>query len=141
MVMRGKILDFSIAENHGVISGDDGARYGFAGAEWKSSTRPPVPGLRVDFVAAGDEASAVYVDVGPGAASLSAREDPYRGLYCSSDEKILLGLCGGLAHKYGLQPGVVRGLVFILTFWMLWFPYLIAFFLPKLPTRDVPRPV
>jgi hypothetical protein len=57
--MRGKILDFSIAENLGVISGDDGARYRFAGAEWKSSTRPPVPGLRVDFVAAGDEASAV----------------------------------------------------------------------------------
>jgi phage shock protein PspC (stress-responsive transcriptional regulator) len=137
--VRGKILEFSILENQGVISGDDGQRYTFPGSEWKMPTAQPRPGSRVDFVIDGERATAVYVDVGPGAGGPTARDDPYRGLYCSSDEKVLLGLCGGLAHKFGIQVGVVRALMFFLTIWVLWFPYLIGFFLPKLPTRDVPR--
>lgn len=38
--MRGKILDFSIQENTGYISGEDGKRYSFIGAEWKEACSP-----------------------------------------------------------------------------------------------------
>ena len=33
--MKGKILDFSIQSNSGAISGEDGERYNFDGADWK----------------------------------------------------------------------------------------------------------
>lgn len=46
--MKGQILDFSISENSGLISGEDGKRYKFVGASWKEST-PPTRGLLVDF--------------------------------------------------------------------------------------------
>ncbi len=34
------------------------------------------------------------------------------GFYCSSDDKIIMGVCGGLGHKYGLSPWIMR-LVFL----------------------------
>ena len=46
--MQGQILDFSIQQNTGVISGNDQKRYHFKGSEWKE-TMTPVRGLRVDF--------------------------------------------------------------------------------------------
>ncbi len=46
--MKGTVLDFSIQENHGVISGDDGKRYSFSGSNWKLE-RSPSQGIRVDF--------------------------------------------------------------------------------------------
>lgn len=46
--MRGKILDFSIQENTGYISGEDGKRYSFIGAEWKEA-RLPQKGDDADF--------------------------------------------------------------------------------------------
>lgn len=99
-------------------------------------------------------ATEVYVDVSaPGAApALGPASSPgqtlaeqglderYGGLYCSRDEKMVLGLCGGLAHKFGIQLGVVRAVVFLGMMFVLWIPYLVAFFLPKLPTKNVPHP-
>ncbi len=49
--MKGNILDFSIADGTGVITGEDGNRYRFEGREWKSAARQPTAGLPVDFVA------------------------------------------------------------------------------------------
>lgn len=46
--MKGKVLDFSIQKNSGVISGEDGKRYKFSGESWKVSSNPR-PGLSVDF--------------------------------------------------------------------------------------------
>ncbi len=115
--MRGKVLDFSIAEGRGLISGDDG-QYG------------------VDFVGLGGSATAVCVDVGTPSSALA---DDYSGLYRSTDEKMLLGLCAGLAHKFGLNVTLVRVGMFLITMLVLWFPYLIGFFLPAVPTRNVPR--
>lgn len=34
------------------------------------------------------------------------------GFYCSSDDKIIMGVCGGLGHKFGLSPWLMR-LVFL----------------------------
>ncbi len=58
--MKGKILDFSIQSNSGIITGDDGNRYNFSGSEWKSET-PPTTGLRVDFEAEEKLALGIYV--------------------------------------------------------------------------------
>ena len=58
--MKGQILDFSVQENTGTISGEDGKRYHFAGAEWKGD-RSPARGMAVDFDTDGDQAKEVYV--------------------------------------------------------------------------------
>jgi phage shock protein PspC (stress-responsive transcriptional regulator) len=65
----------------------------------------------------------------------------YHGLYCSTDAKVLIGLCGGLAHKFGLDVGYVRAGVFLVGFFVIWLPYLLGFFLPRLPTKGISRPV
>lgn len=59
--MKGAILDFSTNSNSGVISGDDGKRYTFVGAEWKA-TGLPSTGQRVDFAPADESAQAIYAD-------------------------------------------------------------------------------
>jgi phage shock protein PspC (stress-responsive transcriptional regulator) len=66
--------------------------------------------------------------------------DPrYRSIYCSSDEKKVLGLCGGLAHKTGLPVAAVRFITFICLFFVIGWVYFVGIFLPKLPTKNVPR--
>ena len=46
--MKGKILDFSIQTNSGIISGEDNRRYQFTGSEWKEQSIPQ-RGTEVDF--------------------------------------------------------------------------------------------
>ena len=60
--MKGRILDYSVQTNSGIISGDDGRRYTFVGAEWRGSSAP-VRGMYVDFEAmqGGTEARDIYV--------------------------------------------------------------------------------
>ncbi|MDI2113532.1 hypothetical protein [Commensalibacter nepenthis] len=58
--MRGIILQFSIQENKGYISGDDGKRYVFIGKDWKEAFAPE-KGKKVDFeVSKSDEAINIY---------------------------------------------------------------------------------
>jgi TM2 domain-containing membrane protein YozV len=59
--MKGKVLDFNSTTLQGVIAGDDGKRYSFDGAEWKSEGVAGA-GLVVDFVAEGDGAKQLYID-------------------------------------------------------------------------------
>jgi len=47
--MKGKILDYSIQTNTGVISGEDNKRYIFTLSEWRG-TGIPNRGMTVDFV-------------------------------------------------------------------------------------------
>lgn len=58
--MTGTILDFSIQNNEGLISGADGNRYTFSGAEWRENSMPQ-RGTPVDFQPDGTRALAVYV--------------------------------------------------------------------------------
>jgi uncharacterized membrane protein YhaH (DUF805 family) len=60
--MKGKILDFSIQDNTGMILGDNGLRYPFTGQQWKEQINP-VRGTPVDFeVSADQQAIAIYID-------------------------------------------------------------------------------
>ena len=62
--MKGSILNFSIQNNTGVISGDDNQHYTFNGADWRAE-RPPSRGDRVDFIVnSAGEASDVYLALG-----------------------------------------------------------------------------
>lgn len=117
--MKGKILGFSIAESQGVISGDDGNRYTFVGKEWKSQT-PPRAGARVDFDTEGRAATAVYLNGPVKAASQPAAVDDtgYEGFYRSSDDKMLAGVCAGLAHKWKVSSAGLRLATFLLTLFL-----------------------
>ncbi len=59
--MKGKILDFNIQNSTGIISGDDGQRYNFITAEWKSD-KSPVANQIVDFSVDGENATGIYLD-------------------------------------------------------------------------------
>ena len=140
------MLGYSIARGEGVISGDDGARYLFTLQEWKSDGHPSAS-APVDFIAQGTVASAIYFDSatsnGRGTAKLTTGsrllDERYTSLYCSSDEIVLFGLCGGLAHKFGLPAVAIRFAVFVLLFFFVGWLYFVGIFLPKLPTKGVPR--
>ena len=61
--MKGTILDYSIQENKGAITTENGERYYFSGADWKSDT-PPQKGMTVDFESGDDKAaSMIYIDI------------------------------------------------------------------------------
>ena len=68
--MTGQILDYSVQTNTGYISGDDGNRYTFSGADWEGAG-PPRVGTRVDFAAEGNAATAIYGEM-PSNAALPA---------------------------------------------------------------------
>lgn len=106
--------------------------------EWTPASR--VKGLFPESVAAASPPplpqSAAIVASAP-EANLDQR---YSSLYCSSDERVFLGLAAGLAHKFGMPPAAMRVLVVISMFFFVGWAYLAGFFLPKLPTKTVPRP-
>lgn len=60
----------------------------------------------------------------------------YEGIYCSSDDKIVFGFCGGLAHKFGLQTSVVRFVTFLALFFFIGWLYFVGIFLPKYKTKN-----
>jgi len=59
--MKGKILDYNVEKNEGMISGNDGKRYKFTISEWKSN-KEPIAGRKVDFDIDGEFAKEIYLD-------------------------------------------------------------------------------
>lgn len=59
--MKGTLLDYSVQQNSGLLSGEDGIRYTFTGGEWKGQQLPAI-GQRVDFEILNGEAKSVYPD-------------------------------------------------------------------------------
>lgn len=60
--MKGKILDFTIQTNMGIILGNDQKRYNFVGSEWKEQ-EAPVRGNEVDFdLNVEGQATGIYLD-------------------------------------------------------------------------------
>ena len=56
--MKGKILDFNSESRTGIITADDGNRYNFDVAQWKSSVLPK-SGAKVDFSVNNGSAEAI----------------------------------------------------------------------------------
>lgn len=48
-------------------------------------------------------------------------DNEYEGFYRSSNDKVLFGFCGGLAHKFGMQVSVVRILTLVSAFKFRWY--------------------
>jgi phage shock protein PspC (stress-responsive transcriptional regulator) len=61
----------------------------------------------------------------------------YVQLYRSSDDRWLLGLCGGLAHRWGVPTILVR--LGMALFACVGWAYPLCIKLPALPTKGVPR--
>ena len=106
--MKGKVLDYSVQENAGVIAGDDGERYTFKGSEWKEDSTPS-RGMSVDFDQEGTSATGVYKALGASGSSggAGAKNKMTAGLLA-----IFLGGFG--AHKFYLGY-TGPALVFLLT--------------------------
>ena len=116
--MKGRVLNYSIQENSGVISGDDGERYAFAGTEWKE-TEPPLRGAYVDFEAQGADAVEISRALGTSAGTASRNK-----------EKIVAGVfaitLGGLGiHKFYLGYKTA-GIIHILIFFIGMIPFFIG---------------
>lgn len=69
--MRGEILSYDSASGTGLISGDDGARYGFDAQSFQSALTPAT-GVRVDFVADGERAVNIVILAAAQAATAAA---------------------------------------------------------------------
>ena len=111
--MNGQIVDYSALTNSGLIAGDDGNGYEFAGAAWKDRTVPK-RGMRVDFEAQGGDAVAVYRAK---SASVASRiGGALKGVMGSEKTKVvavLLAIFLGWAgvHKFYLgikKPAVIQ---------------------------------
>ncbi len=102
--MKGQVLEFSIRDNTGVVTAEDGERYRFLGDQWNDA-RPPTRGMRVDFAAAADgTASAVYKALN---GNVKTKDKVAAGLLA-----IFLGPLG--IHKFYLGF-TGAGLVYLLT--------------------------
>ena len=111
--MNGTILDYSVQTNSGLITGDDGNRYNFVGAEWKDEAIPN-RGTRVDFEAQGGDAVAIYrAMAAPSAGGISGTLD---GVLGSERTRLVAGLLAILlgwagAHKFYLgmkRPAIMQ---------------------------------
>lgn len=118
--MKGKILDFSVQTNSGAISGDDGERYNFSGADWKSD-RPPIRGMSVDFATEDHQAKEIYIDV-DGGSTFGEKDKILAGLFA-----IFLGAFG--IHKFYLgykKAGIILLVIntagFLITWIFLFIP-------------------
>ena len=99
--MLGQILDFSIQTNSGIIRGDDGNRYQFAGSEWKDTVNPN-RGMQVDFEVEGSDALGIYRAPGSagGGTDLSSLLGSEKNRIVAGVLALVLGWVG--AHKWYL---------------------------------------
>jgi TM2 domain-containing membrane protein YozV len=116
--MKGHVLTYDPLTAEGLISDEDGNRYGFAGSEWKGSPHQLRSGAQIDFSPEGANAVAIYAISG---SSVSA--NPLSGEQKSPIVAGLLALfLGGLGiHKFYLgynQEGVIL-LVATIISWIL----------------------
>ena len=101
--------------------------------------------LRCEFCGMMNKAAAQSLEPTPPLEEIEVPEEEgmtkdsrYNSVYCSSDDKVFLGVAGGLAHKLNLPSPAVRFILF-LVFWSgVAIPfYFVGFFLPRLPTLHV----
>ncbi len=59
--MRGKVLSYADLDGTGLVSGDDGQRYGFTRGDLGGGVRSVVPGTEIDFEVEDGAARNIYV--------------------------------------------------------------------------------
>ena len=115
--MKGTILDFNSESRTGIITADDGNRYTFEVAQWKSSVLPK-SGAKVDFSVNNGSAEAIYQE--------QASVDIGSKKVTAAILAFFLGAFG--AHKFFLgynKQGVIMLLVFIFGFILLGIPSMV----------------
>ncbi|MGB0906857.1 MAG: TM2 domain-containing protein [Maricaulaceae bacterium] len=118
--MQGKILDFNLERQRGIISGEDGSRYDFMGSEFNGNGAAPRVGASVDFQPHDGVATAIFSTV------------PAGGTVGGDKNKVVAALLalflGGLGiHKFYMGKSTA-GVIMLLcgTFgWLLILPALI----------------
>ena len=113
--MKGRLLDYAIQTNSGIISGDDGNRYTFTGDAWKESSLPQ-RGMYLDFETSETNAIDIYRAAGLSGSTGSV----LLGTTERRKERIVAGilgiLLGGLGiHKFYLgynKAGIIHLAVF-----------------------------
>ena len=131
MTATGQIKATDLVWRHGMNDWAFAARIkGLFPESVAALTPPPLPGHGNGRAIAKPSATAAEANL----------DERYDSIYCSSDDRKVLGLCGGLAHKYGLPVTAIRFAVFLSLFAMVGWLYFVGLFLPKLPTKGVPRP-
>jgi TM2 domain-containing membrane protein YozV len=106
--MRGKIIAYNDQDARGIISGDDGRRYGFVRGALGSNPVLARPGSDVDFEAAGGDASNIYV-IGGATGQVGRKSKIAAGLLA-----IFLGGLG--IHKFYI--GATGAGVIMLLIWL-----------------------
>ena len=81
--MKGKVLDFNLQLGQGVISGDNGERYNFTSAEWKSADIHPAHGVKVDFAIDEQNATGIYAEAAPVQQNTEANPTTAKLIYIS----------------------------------------------------------
>lgn len=129
--MQGQILDYSIQNNSGIISGDDQQRYHFSGTDWRGNFAP-LRGQRVDFeLSAIGQASNVYLIGSP---SVLGQQYGKKNRIVAALLAFFLGGFG--AHKFYLGR-IGWGIIYLLLCWT-FIPSIVAFieFIIYLCTSD-----
>ena len=106
VVIKGRVLDYSVQTNSGLISGDDGVRYSFSGTDWRGSANViPSSGTDVEFTTRDGVAVGIY-PAGTGVSASPFRPtEPVKPNYGKSKVTagVLAILLGGLGiHKFYL---------------------------------------
>lgn len=95
--MKGKILDYSIQNSSGIISGDDGNRYEFLNVEWKSDKLPKI-NQKVDFIIDGNNAKGIYLE--NSSIQLDTNELKSKLSEIRNSEKVNSVISNGIQNKF-----------------------------------------
>lgn len=103
---RGVIIEYSVQQNAGIISGQDGARYYFQGDQWKVQDSFPTKGMSVDFIPNEQWAFEIYLIQNPSPAKDRDCNKMAAGLFA-----IFLGCLG--VHKF-YMGNQTMGIIYLL---------------------------
>lgn len=114
--MQGQILDYSVQNNSGIITTQEGQRYQFEGSEWKDASVPS-RGMEVDFdVDAHNQAIGVYKALrSSSTVKLGSSGSKEKSRVVAGLLAFFLGFCG--AHKFYLGF-TLPGLIYLMCSWI-----------------------
>lgn len=105
---KGTVLDYSVKNNQGIISGDDGRRYIFDGDSWNLNKHPE-KGIKIDFEVLEDRALSIYEDLSHFPAQEAKKSKVTAGL--------LALLLGGFGAQFFYLGAWGWGIIALLFFW------------------------